>query len=211
MGVQGFQGWFERRNHKRFSNIRPPAQARGTGRTDARRERQQPREENRGVGMTSRGLTSSARRLATLRGGSKRGVVSRYFPASSTVTTQLLLRSKQPVAVFSRSSSTRPRPGSGSELATAGGSNAPATADQDHLALAKPLDFDMASKIDGQESQMVTFELKPGQVIRVSQRRGLGYGTGARSSAGMPLPCAWSPISELSRAFFRRVVQSARL
>lgn len=38
----------------------------------------------------------------------------------------------------------------------------------DHLSLAKPLDFDMASKVDGQESQMVTFELEPGQVIRVS-------------------------------------------
>ncbi|CAN0326482.1 unnamed protein product, partial [Scytosiphon promiscuus] len=37
---------------------------------------------------------------------------------------------------------------------------------QDHLALAKPLDFDMASKVEGQESQMVTFELEPDQVIR---------------------------------------------
>lgn len=43
-----------------------------------------------------------------------------------------------------------------------------AVAGSDHLALAKPLDFDVASKVDGQESQMVTFELEPGQVIRVS-------------------------------------------
>lgn len=51
----------------------------------------------------------------------------------------------------------------------AGGSEAPAVADEDHLALAKPLDFDMASKVEGQESQMVTFELQPGQAIRVSR------------------------------------------
>eukprot|EP00904_Undaria_pinnatifida_P000786 jgi/Undpi1/10708/HiC_scaffold_29.g13156.m1 len=36
----------------------------------------------------------------------------------------------------------------------------------DHLADVKPLDFDMASRIEGQESQMVSFELEPGQVVR---------------------------------------------
>lgn len=46
-----------------------------------------------------------------------------------------------------------------------------ADAEPDHLAHAKPIDFDMASKIEGQESQMVSFELEPGQVIRVRARR----------------------------------------
>eukprot|EP00752_Nemacystus_decipiens_P012716 g11267.t1 len=68
-------------------------------------------------------------------------------------------------AVVRRSSSSMPKPSGGSEL-SATGSSTPAAADQDHLALAKPLDFDMASKVEGQESQMVTFELDPGQVIR---------------------------------------------
>lgn len=41
----------------------------------------------------------------------------------------------------------------------------------DHLADVKPLDFDMASRIEGQESQMVSFELEPGQVVRVRAGR----------------------------------------
>eukprot|EP00903_Cladosiphon_okamuranus_P007927 g7652.t1 len=65
----------------------------------------------------------------------------------------------------SSSNSSKPFPSRGFDLAT-GGSSAPVAVDQDHLALAKPLDFDMASKVEGQESQMVTFELEPGQVIR---------------------------------------------
>lgn len=70
-------------------------------------------------------------------------------------------------AVISRRSSSKPKPSS--DLATAAASNTQqAVAEQDHLALAKPLDFDMASRIDGQESQMVSFELQPGQIIRVS-------------------------------------------
>ena len=46
----------------------------------------------------------------------------------------------------------------------------PIDAEADHLAHAKPIDFDMASRIDGQESQMVSFELEPGQVVRVRTR-----------------------------------------
>lgn len=169
--------------------------------------------------MTSRGLTSSARGLATLRVGGKKGVVPqqgfRRLPAPSTAATpspatQLLLRSKQPVAVFSRSRSTRPRPGSGSELAAAGGSNAPVTAEQDHLALAKPLDFDFASKIDGQESQMVTFELQPGQVIRVShQRRGVGCGTEARFAIAPTVHLVWQPDLGAFHCSIRRIKYSS--
>lgn len=113
--------------------------------------------------MTSRGVTSTARRLTLLRGrhaGNLYPAASRRVaPFAPTLTAVVCRRS---------SSSSKPKPSTGSDLA-AGGSSAPAVADQDHLALAKPLDFDMASKVEGQESQMVTFELNPGQVIRVSQ------------------------------------------
>lgn len=68
------------------------------------------------------------------------------------------------VRAITRYSSSKPQADDNLPQTATGSSLAPG---QDHLALAKPLDFDMASKIDGQESQMVTFELEPGQVIRV--------------------------------------------
>lgn len=67
------------------------------------------------------------------------------------------------------SSSSKPKP---SVEAVADATSPPsADSEPDHLAHAKPIDFDMASKIEGQESQMVSFELEPGQVIRVRTRR----------------------------------------
>ncbi|CAN0279015.1 unnamed protein product [Ascophyllum nodosum] len=70
------------------------------------------------------------------------------------------------VSVISRSSSSKPRSSDESGNLPQAAPSSPPLAGQEHLALAKPLDFDMASKIDGQESQMVSFELEPGQVIR---------------------------------------------
>ena len=122
--------------------------------------------------MNSRGLTSTARRLALLGRSSSRLAASPshvgnlYSTASAGRLSPL---TPSATAVISRRSSSKPKPSGDSDL-PAGGSNTPAVADQDHLALAKPLDFDMASKVEGQESQMVTFELDPGQVIRVSRR-----------------------------------------
>lgn len=125
--------------------------------------------------MASRGVTSSAKRLAILRRSSSRGLLApskggclHKPPAVSGAFTPHFPDIKYPIAVFSRSSSSNPKSNKTSEIAAAGGSDAPAVSNEDHLALAKPLDFDMASKVEGQESQMVTFELQPGQVIRVS-------------------------------------------
>lgn len=127
--------------------------------------------------MTSRGLAASARRLAVLRRGngstSLFAVGGSFAPPAANPPAFAGIASGEPAnptaAVFSRKSSSRsnPRFSNGGEVAATGGSNAPAATEQDHLALAKPLDFDMASKVEGQESQMVTFELEPGQVIRV--------------------------------------------
>lgn len=131
------------------------------------------------MNTTSRGVTSTARRLTFLTGSGGRLAASPkrvyLYPTASARFAPSALTT--PAANY-RSSSTKPKPSGGSGI-TAGGSNAPAVADQDHLALAKPLDFDMASKVEGQESQMVTFELDPGQVIRVSEssERDLNDGT----------------------------------
>ncbi|CAM9744469.1 unnamed protein product [Ectocarpus fasciculatus] len=127
--------------------------------------------------MTSRGLAASARRLAVLRRGngstslSLFAVGGSFAPPAANPPAFAGIASGEPAnhtAVFSRKSSSRSNPTSsnGGEVAATGGSNAPAATEQDHLALAKPLDFDMASKVEGQESQMVTFDLEPGQVIR---------------------------------------------
>lgn len=138
-----------------------------------------PRREKLKPNMASTAVVSSARRLAVLRRSSSRFVASQTLgtsPAcavsSSAISRAVFAPPSRPTtSVFSRNSSTKSKPSGSSEVAAAGSSNAPAPADQDHLALAKPLDFDMASKVEGQESQMVTFELEPDQVIRVSQRR----------------------------------------
>lgn len=123
--------------------------------------------------MTGRGLTSIARRLTLVRGSSGRLAASPKHVGTLNPTASSCVEpcAASATAVLSRSSSSKPKPSGGSDIA-AGGSSTPAVADEDHLALAKPLDFDMASKVEGQESQMVTFELDPGQVIRVSQRGG---------------------------------------
>lgn len=128
--------------------------------------------------MASRGVTSSAKRLSILRRSSSRGLLALskgnnpHYPAAASAAFAPRfadIKQQHPaVAVFSRSSSSNPKPNEKSEIAAAGGSDATAVSNEDHLALAKPLDFDMASKVEGQESQMVTFELQPGQVIRVS-------------------------------------------
>lgn len=128
--------------------------------------------------MASRGA-NSFRRLATLRGGrgrsilvlSKGNFLRHPSAASAAFAPQLAdTATEHPaaVAVFSRKSSSNPKSDRRSEIKVADGSDVPAVSEEDHLALAKPLDFDMASKVEGQESQMVTFELQPGQVIRVS-------------------------------------------
>lgn len=107
--------------------------------------------------MSSRRLALSAARLVLKRSRSTTlQFVSPYQAGSSA---QLRY-----ARAITRCSSSKPQAGDYLPQ-TAAGSSLPAG--QDHLALAKPLDFDMASKIDGQESQMVTFELEPGQVIRV--------------------------------------------
>ncbi|CAM9510778.1 unnamed protein product [Scytosiphon promiscuus] len=123
--------------------------------------------------MTSTGMASSARRLAILRRGSRRfvapqtlGIPSACPACPAAAVSRTLPPPSASTAVFSRNSSSRSKASSSAEVAAAGSSNAPVAADQDHLALAKPLDFDMASKVEGQESQMVTFELEPDQVIR---------------------------------------------
>lgn len=73
-----------------------------------------------------------------------------------------------PVAVAIRRHSNSQRPATSSNAVAGTAQSGVAGKQDDHLAVAKPLDFDMASQVDGQESQMVTFELEPGQVIRVS-------------------------------------------
>ncbi|CAM9304558.1 unnamed protein product, partial [Ectocarpus sp. 13 AM-2016] len=127
--------------------------------------------------MTCRGLAASARRLAVLRRGngftSVLAVGGSVAPPAANPPAFSAIASGEratTTTVFSRKSSSSSRnnrrSSDGAEFAATGVSNAPAATEQDHLALAKPLDFDMASKVEGQESQMVTFELEPGQVIR---------------------------------------------
>ncbi|CAM9441274.1 unnamed protein product [Ectocarpus sp. 12 AP-2014] len=127
--------------------------------------------------MTCRGLAASARRLAVLRRGngstSVLAVGGSVAPPAANPPAFSAIASGERAAtttVFSRKSSSSSRnnrrSSDGAEVAATGVSNASAATEQDHLALAKPLDFDMASKVEGQESQMVTFELEPGQVIR---------------------------------------------
>ncbi|CAB1113862.1 unnamed protein product [Ectocarpus sp. CCAP 1310/34] len=130
--------------------------------------------------MTCRGLAKLARRLAVLRRGNGSTSVlavggSIAPPAAIPPACSATASGERATttAVFSRkmSSSSRRsrsnrRSSDGAEVAATGASNAPAATEHDHLARAKPLDFDMASKVEGQESQMVTFELEPGQVIR---------------------------------------------
>ncbi|CAM9603281.1 unnamed protein product [Ectocarpus sp. 4 AP-2014] len=127
--------------------------------------------------MTCRGLAKSARRLAVLRRGNGSTPVlavggSVAPPAANPPAFSAIASGERATTttVFYRKSSSSSRnnhrSSDGAEVAATGVSNAPAATEQDHLALAKPLDFDMASKVEGQESQMVTFELEPGQVIR---------------------------------------------
>ena len=98
------------------------------------------------------------------------------------------------VSVISRSSSSKPRSSDESGNLPQAAPSSPPLDGQEHLALAKPLDFDMASKIDGQESQMVSFELEPGQVIRVRRdnsqnpRRYLNTTVCTRTSACTTVP-----------------------
>lgn len=127
--------------------------------------------------MTSRGMSSSVRRLASLRshGAASRLMSSRQAGPSAQLPRHLLLPLRR-----SSSNSRNPKPST--DLAAAATTNEPAVAD-DHLALAKPLDFDMASKIDGQESQMVSFELEPGQVIRVRYIESMSVFVGVGASA----------------------------
>lgn len=107
--------------------------------------------------MASRRLVLSAARLVSKR---SRSTTFRFIlPYQAGSSAQL-----RHIRAGTRYSSSKPQADDYLPQAAAGSSLAPG---QDHLALAKPLDFDMASKIDGQESQMVTFELEPGQVIRV--------------------------------------------
>lgn len=73
--------------------------------------------------------------------------------------------------ILSWDSSSKPKPSIEGVVDATTPNSPPIDAEPDHLAHAKPIDFDMASKIDGQESQMVSFELEPGQVIRVRRRR----------------------------------------
>lgn len=47
-----------------------------------------------------------------------------------------------------------------------GGDNKQVTTQEQQQALIKPIDFDVASKIEGQETQIVTVELEPNQVLR---------------------------------------------
>lgn len=70
-------------------------------------------------------------------------------------------------------SSAQPRPSNSTDVVSGAAQSGVTGQQEDHLSLAKPLDFDVASKVDGQESQMVTFDLDPGQVIRVSKARKL--------------------------------------
>lgn len=120
-------------------------------------------------------LASLARRLATLRrlhvSTSSTALGKRASPSSAIPRSFTHGSCARPATELVRAnvrrSSTMSQQSESKDLTQPG---AAAVAEGDHLALAKPLDFDVASWIDGQESQMVTFELEPGQVIRVSLR-----------------------------------------
>lgn len=141
--------------------------------------------------MTSRAIKLSSRRLVALCGNSS----STYYasPAStlppvqlarsliSPVSTTALNATRDPQITAIRHSSSTPKPRSSLARDPSVSNTAPAVVTEDHLALAKPLDFDMASKVEGQESQMVTFELEPGQVIRVSFKFGNSSSIGIMS------------------------------
>lgn len=148
--------------------------------------------------MTSRGIKLSSRRLAALRGYSSR---RSYASAASTLPPVQLARSlislptmalnatRGPPVVAVRHSSSTPKPRSSLARDRSQSNAAPAVVAEDHLALAKPLDFDMASKVEGQESQMVSFELEPGQVIRVRFKFGNSSSSGIMSL--LSSCCSW--------------------
>lgn len=134
--------------------------------------------------MTSRVMKLSSRRLVALRGYSS----SKYYALTastlpsvqiarslSSLPTMPLNATRGPPLTAVRHSSSTPKPRSSLARDPSQSNAAPAVVAEDHLALAKPLDFDMASKVEGQESQMVSFELEPGQVIRVRFKFGNYY------------------------------------
>lgn len=136
---------------------------------------------------SSRGLIfSSTRKLVAHRPISHRGLVTSYkypcrlalqhnnlvpptinsTPRCSINIHRTLLNSKSAAAacavVLRRNSSSR---GRRKRISSASVPSDPAGDDDEFLP--SPVNFDLASKIVGQESQMVTFELEPGQIIRV--------------------------------------------
>lgn len=56
----------------------------------------------------------------------------------------------------------------------------------------KPIDFDVQSKVEGNESQIVTITLKPGQVLRAESGGKFALNAAARHCASFPVRISFS-------------------